>query len=908
MATNYSVHPARPGPGGINTRPPRYGSSHGLTPSSREPEFPPHRSLGRSVCLSLPRPLMSSEPQLPDAAEASPSHPKESISGGGGAGAVPGAGHETNTLWVGNLPPFASEDDVMAAFTAHGALDCVLTRAGSRSYSFVLFRSLSESRAALEALRGAKVKGSSIRIEFARPARAIRNLWVGGISPSISKEELEEEFQKFGKIEGVAFSRDQTSAYIDFEKLEDAISAHRALNGTVLGGKELCVDFQRSRGRAERSEASNFNVRGSMPPVDMGFGHAKGPAGVRLREGNPTNVLWVGLPNTHKINEEALRRTMAAHGVVTNIKTFPERQYAFVEFATVEGASNAKNLLDGRLFNDSRIHVLFSNSELAPNKLDNLSPPAGFPRSEMYSDSRYAAPDYSGPGRGSHGALQGYDPRRGRSRYLDYDAVPITSGILPAPEAGSSSLTGRSAQNVFDPRETKRMRLDAGADPYDVRAGADGLHHDGAAHAEESLNTVIRIQGTVQQTSSSLGHFWRGSLAKCGAPVCRVRCLSIRKGIEIPLPDVVNCSARTGLDLLEMHYREASGFDIVFFLPDSEDDFVCYTEFLRYLGSKSRAGVVKFDQGATLFLVPPSDFLTNVLQVDGPERLYGVVLHIPQIPTAAFQRPQLTGPESQQPYDDERETMFTAQRNYSMVSSNDNHHLDAHYRGALREEAVQLALSSYPTTQTAGQQAQSSLKPDIMATLAKLIPNVQSSVPVTSQQMGNLQQPGQQFSTQAPSAHLTSYGSMVGAQEHSTHHTAYNPEIALNLPPPPPVPTLAPGAVMPSSMGGYSLPTQMNQQQYQPEQYYVSQSNYGLLPTASQSNLQASNNNLPAPPPPQLNNGPLPANNQAQQQQNVASGSVQAPDEADKNKKYQATLQFAHNLLLQLQRGSGNQP
>jgi RNA recognition motif-containing protein len=81
-------------------------------------------------------------------------------------------------------------------------------------------------------------------------ARAVKNLWVGGISPTISKQDLEEEFQKFGKIEGIAFSRDQTSAYIDFEKLEEAISAHRALNGTELGGNELCVDYQRSRGRA----------------------------------------------------------------------------------------------------------------------------------------------------------------------------------------------------------------------------------------------------------------------------------------------------------------------------------------------------------------------------------------------------------------------------------------------------------------------------------------------------------------------------------------------------------------------------------------------------------------------------------------------------------------------------------
>uniref|UniRef100_A0A8I6XUP4 RRM domain-containing protein n=1 Tax=Hordeum vulgare subsp. vulgare TaxID=112509 RepID=A0A8I6XUP4_HORVV len=754
---------------------------------------------------------MSSEPppaepsEAAEAARPSASPPKESE-----PAAAPGAAHETNTLWVGNLPTHAGEDDVMAAFAPHGALDCVVMRAGSRSYAFVLFRSVDESRAALEALRGSKVKGLPIRVEFGRPARAVRNLWVGGISPSISKQEVEDEFQKFGKIEGIAFSHDQTSAYIDFEKLEDAISAHRALNGTDLGGKELCVDFQRSRGRVERSEAGNFNGRGSLPPGEMGVGHAKGSAGVRMREAkNPTNVLWVGLPNTHKVNEETLRRAMAAHGVVTNVKVFPERQYAFVEFATIEGASNAKNLLDGRLFNDTRIHVLFSSSGLGPSKLDNLTPPAGFPRSEIYHDSPYAAPDYFGAGRSSYGTSQGYDPRRGRSRYLDYGAMPVTGGILPAPEAGSSVLTGHSAHNALDPREAKRVRLNAGMDPYHVRAGSEGLQ----PVADESLSSVIRIQGMVHQTSC-LGHFWRGSIAKGGSLVCRARCLSIRRGVEIPLPDIVNISARTGLDMLAKHYGDASGFEIVFFLPDSEDDFVSYTEFLRYLGSKSRAGVVKVDAGTTLFLVPPSDFLTNVLQVDGPERLYGVVLHIPQMSNAAVQRPVLTGPESQAYYDGS-DTMLAMQRNYNMGSANDNHHQDADYRRSLREEAVQSGVSSFPMSQIAGQQGQS-LNPDIMTTIAKLMPNVQSTVPANSQ-VGNLQQSGQQFGRQA----AASYGGMVGAQEQHPTHTAYNPEV--------------------------------------------------------------------------------------QQQQNVASGSAQAPDEVDKNKKYQATLQFAHNLLLQLQRGSGNQ-
>lgn len=807
-----------------------------------------------------------------------------------------------------------------------------------------------------------------MRTEFARPARAVRNLWVGGISTSVSKEDIEEEFQKFGKVDSIAFSQDQTSAYIDFENLEDAISAHRSLHGKTLGGKELCVDFQRSKGRAEWSEVSSFNGRASGPLGDKrGTGPSKGSAGTRLREAQPTNVLWVGFPVSYKvIDEEALKQAMAAFGVVTKIKIFQTRQYAFVEFASVAEAYNAKMNLDGHLFNDHRIQILFSNSELAPNKLDNPTSVAGFPRSEMYpSDGHH------GPGRG---ALQGYDPLRGgRSRYADYGGVPTPGGILPQPEP-------------FDPREAKRMRLDAGADPYDVRAGSTGLysvgfrHQDSSVHSERSSSPAVRVRGTVHRTSY-LEHFWRGSIAKGGSPVCRARCLPITKGSDIPLPDVINCSARTGLDMLAKHYADATGFDIVFFLPDSEDDFVSYTEFLRYLGSKSRAGVVKVDAGTTLFLVPPSDFLTNVLQVDGPERLYGVVLHIPQISAAASLRPQLTGQE--QAYYDERQALPTSQRKYSIISPNDSGHPDADYRGTLREESmhllgqipgrplvdegqvVQPALAGFSANQAAGAQVQSSLKPDIIATLAKLMPNAQSMPLVSGQiqmnamdrqsqmqdpstiskvwnpenqgtssnssmQIANLQLPGQQFSRQGPATHLTNYGSMVGAQERTVEHTAYNPEVALNLPPPPPVPTLPNSTATLPSQGGYGLPPQTNQQMYQPEQYYMPQSNYSPLAAASHSNLQASNTNNPAPPLPQVNPGP-PTNNQignlAQlqqsvplhvdrasqgfssqgQQQNCAPGTAQAPEE-DKSKKYQATLQLAQSLLLQLQqRGSGNQ-
>ena len=232
----------------------------------------------------------------------------------------------------------------------------------------------------------------------------------------------------------------------------------------------------------------------------------QGSAGTRAREAQPTNVLWVGFPGSYKvIDEEAFKQAMSAFGVVTKIKIFQSRQYAFVEFSSVVEAYNAKTNLDGHLFDDPRIQILFSNSELAPNKLDNPTSVSGFSRSEIYSsDGRH--------GLGS-GTLQGYDPPRGgRSRHFDYGGLPTPGGILPPPEP-------------FDPREAKRMRLDA---------GVGFRNRDSTVHAEGSSSPAIRVRGTVHRTSY-LEHFWRGNIAKGGSPVCRARCLPITKGSDIPL-------------------------------------------------------------------------------------------------------------------------------------------------------------------------------------------------------------------------------------------------------------------------------------------------------------------------------------------------------------------------------------
>ena len=104
-----------------------------------------------------------------EAARPSASLPKESEpSAARGAAAAPGSAHKTNTLWVDNLPAHAGEDGVIAASDPHEALDCVIACIGSHSYMFVLLCFVTESRDALEALRGSKVKSVFIWVEYTR--------------------------------------------------------------------------------------------------------------------------------------------------------------------------------------------------------------------------------------------------------------------------------------------------------------------------------------------------------------------------------------------------------------------------------------------------------------------------------------------------------------------------------------------------------------------------------------------------------------------------------------------------------------------------------------------------------------------------------------------------------------------
>ncbi|KAA8527275.1 hypothetical protein F0562_034628 [Nyssa sinensis] len=152
----------------------------------------------------------------------------------------------SNNLWVGNLARDVNDSDLRNLFRKHGVINSITSHA-SRGYAFIYFNRIADAKAAMDGLQGSVVRGSQIRIQFARPAKPCKSLCVSGISPSVSKEKLEEEFLRFGKIEEFKLLRHRNTAFIDFLKLEDAFQAFKSMNGKQIGGDQICVDFLRSQ-------------------------------------------------------------------------------------------------------------------------------------------------------------------------------------------------------------------------------------------------------------------------------------------------------------------------------------------------------------------------------------------------------------------------------------------------------------------------------------------------------------------------------------------------------------------------------------------------------------------------------------------------------------------------------------
>lgn len=963
----------------------------------------------------------------------------------------------SNNLWVGNLGGDVTDSDLRGLFEKHGTVDSI-TSYPSRSYAFVYFKRPDEAKLAKDSLQGTVLHGNALKIEFAKPAKPCKSLWVSGINSAVSKEELEEEFSTFGKIEDFKFLRDRNTAYVDYLKLEDASEALKGMNGKRIGGAHIRVDYLRSHSRRDnlpdgRETREGQFVSRSMGPHDSPWipqdfltnypdsahygskrqQHSQSSGGQK-GDGEPNNVLKISYPPSVHVDEQMLHNAMILFGEIERIRSFPSRQCSFVEFRSVEEAQRAKEGLQGQLFNDPRISIMFLSSDLASNNdFSGFHPGINGPRPGVFLNEnpfQHSQMDVYGQNcpavpSNFHGRLPprvvGPDmPMRPLAPPGSFEALPPgsdfsdsailhklpdtnpitvmggpnwrrsspTPGMHASPSAGMKPSTRplSGPWDVFDgsqlQREPKRSRTD-GTLPFvemnDRLLGPDQAYRVSPQVDEGALASLTHVQrnnhlsladSRFTTRGTDLGHpeldyVWRGVIAKGGTPVCRARCVPLGEWIGYEIPEVVNCSARTGLDMLAKHYADAVGFDIIFFLPDSEEDFASYTEFLRYLGDKNRAGVAKFDDGTTLFLVPPSDFLSRVLNVAGPERLYGVVLKFPQYaPSTTSMHPQSGG----QPQFIDK--LQIPPRNDYSVMPQEERVLQVDYNRVLQEEAkpppklLGLATSSPrpaylgpPVISTSTPPPGLSLTPELIATLSSLLPPKESNShqpsgstvlrPASASAVSDRGPPqGCDYERQTPEQvghFLHQAGDSLNHQpQNLPQHQAYPSisnsannfgkpvvgsnqiqELTFSLPEQGAI-SSTPGAsftTLPQT-GHFAVPLG-GSQQYRPEILQDPQRGYGmehrteafgqftspmLQPPSNTvtSSSQVHGVNVYQPQsvvPMAVENSNSEIPNQVHQLHSALYGAGQGTSEvdADKNERYRSTLQFAANLLLQIQ-------
>lgn len=132
-----------------------------------------------------------------------------------------------------------------------------------------------------------------------------------------------------------------------------------------------------------------------------------GIEGARKQDG-ATKILSIGYPPCVQIHEQRLHNALILFGEIERIKCFPSRHYALVEFRSVEEARFAKDGLQGRLFNDPRIQILYSNCEIGPvdyPKLNSTSMTRSLPPqspSPSWSGSQFGSIQRFGPVRTIH--------------------------------------------------------------------------------------------------------------------------------------------------------------------------------------------------------------------------------------------------------------------------------------------------------------------------------------------------------------------------------------------------------------------------------------------------------------------------------------------------------------------------
>lgn len=154
----------------------------------------------------------------------------------------------TRTLFVGNLAYDITVDELKQVFEPFGFVEDVDIKRNAQGhgniYAFVRFAMLDMARRAKMEMSGQYIRKYQCRIGYGKPTPSVC-VFVGGLGPWITKEELLREFDRFGDVRVLDWPHSKDFAYVLYDTVECAMEAVKHMRGRDFGGidRRLRVDF-----------------------------------------------------------------------------------------------------------------------------------------------------------------------------------------------------------------------------------------------------------------------------------------------------------------------------------------------------------------------------------------------------------------------------------------------------------------------------------------------------------------------------------------------------------------------------------------------------------------------------------------------------------------------------------------
>ncbi|KAF7644208.1 hypothetical protein LDENG_00226040 [Lucifuga dentata] len=297
-------------------------------------------------------------------------------------------------LIVNYLPQSMSQDELRSLFSSVGEVESAkLIRdkvAGhSLGYGFVNFVNPNDAERAISTLNGLRLHSKTIKVSFARPSSDTikdANLYISGLPRTLSQQDLEDMFTRYGHIINSRVLVDQGSglsrgvAFIRFDKRAEAEDAVKHLNGHVPPGtsEPITVKFAANPNQARNSQMMSQMYHGQS----RRFGGPVHHQAQRFRF-SPMSVDHVGgvqgsasagwcifIYNLGQDTDEGfLWQMFGPFGAVVNVKVIRDfntnkcKGFGFVTMSNYEEAAMAIHSLNGYRLGDKVLQVSFKTSK-----------------------------------------------------------------------------------------------------------------------------------------------------------------------------------------------------------------------------------------------------------------------------------------------------------------------------------------------------------------------------------------------------------------------------------------------------------------------------------------------------------------------------------------------------------------